>query len=128
MAESPTRRDVFLLAGGVCLGLGLLVYLGHAAWMQTVHSDSCKMIGGALARHAHDHGPPDRRQARAVIASLIRAGVVSGRIEADGAPTDLNGNPYRVSQTAGLVTVAADRSPWEPLGVRCQVRIRPRAE
>jgi len=58
-----------------------------------------------------------------MISNFISASVIHGRIGADGAPTDLNGNPFVVQRDATQVSVATERSVWQPFRIKRAVEV-----
>jgi hypothetical protein len=113
------KKKTLLIALFIVTG-AMIAYGIHAAIIFVYHADACQVIMLELTkRNAANDALPDQ-EIRSMIAGLINASVIHGRIGPDGAPTDLSGNPFVIEQDAKHISVAAEGSIWQPFGVSCE--------
>ncbi len=117
------RRIKVLLITVLITGAVFVLYAVRVAWVHVLHDDACHVIALEIAARKADNGAVSDREMRAMIAELINASVIRGRIDGDGSPTDLNGNSFAVCHDEKRVSVATRRSFWEPFAVERKVPV-----
>jgi len=101
-------------------------YLIRVATVRVYHDDACLVIGMLVAARIEKGKSVSDADVRPEIANLIRASVIHGRVEKDGAPTDLNGNAFLIQQSADRVIVSTRFSLMQPKRSRAEVEIKAR--
>ncbi len=94
------RRLVLLAGGGAIVliaGLAFLVVRLYAYSLAVQTNDAVCVISGAVAELHQKGRPPRPEDVEDAVRSLIRAGVILGKIGPDQRPLDPYGTPYRVS-------------------------------
>jgi hypothetical protein len=117
------RKKLTLLIAVLITAAGLLLYGMNAAWLYAVHDDACRVIAMAVARRTAENGALPDPEVQRLIGDLIRASVIHGRVDADGAPSDLNGSPFIIERGPNHVSVATERSVWQPFGIKHVVEV-----
>ena|SRR5690349_12364022 len=117
------RKTTFLLTiGAVCLLI--FGYVAHVLTAYTFHDDACLVIGRYVADSIERGEAVSEEEFRKEIATLIRASVIHGRVDGAGHPTDLNGNDFRLEETANRVIISTKFSFLQPIRNRVEVEVK----
>jgi len=117
LKKLPLRIAVLITAAG------LLLYGIRVAWLYAVHDDACRVIAMEIAARTADKGALPDQEVPILIRNLIRASVIHGRVDADGAPSDLNGSPFLIQREPNHVYVATEWSMWQPFRIKHVVEV-----
>jgi hypothetical protein len=117
------RKRLIILAIAVLIAAGLVLYAARVWWVRAVHDDACCVIALGIAARKAENGSVSDAETRAMIVHLIDAGVIHGLLDADGSPTDVNGNPFAVRHDEKVVSVATRPSFWDPFGVERRIPV-----
>ena len=116
--KKPLLIALFFVTGAI------IAYGIHAAIIFVYHADACQVIMLELTKRNAANDALSDEEIRSMIAGLINAGVIHGRIGPDGAPTDLNGNPFVIEQDAKHISVATEGSIWQPFTVEYEYGVK----
>ncbi len=117
MEKVKGRNGRILFWSEVLPAYGMVgVYFTRAFWLHAVHRDACSVIALEIANPLGHKGSVSDMETWSVIAGMIRASVIPGRIERDGSPVDLKGNPFVARCDGKQLSVSTRKSFWEPFG------------
>ena len=117
------RKKLTILVAVLIAAAGLLLYAMNVARLYAVHDDACLVIAGELAGKTADNGALPDPEVQIIIRDLINASVIHGHVDADGAPSDLNGHPFIIRREPKQVSVATEWSVWQPFGIKHMVEV-----
>jgi hypothetical protein len=86
------------------------------AMLYAFHDDACYVIALDLARRTSNNTAVSDNEVNVIIRELIRGSVIHGRVDEDGSPKDLNGNPFLIKREINKVSVSTVWSLWQPFG------------
>jgi len=112
------RKKLTLLIAVLIAAAGFFLYGTRVAWLYAVHDDACRAIAMEIAARTADNGALPDHEVQSLIGDLISASVIHGRVDADGAPRDLNGSPFIIQREPNHVSVATERSVWQPFRIK----------
>src|SRR5437763_1003925 len=118
------RRKPAITIALTAFCLLLFGYVIRTVTAHAFHDDACLVIGLSVAGKIEKGEPVSDAELKTEIASLIRASVIHGRVNTDGNPTDLNGNPFLIQQTADRVSVSTRFSLLQPRRSHAEVEIK----
>jgi hypothetical protein len=117
-----SKSTIIIALTGSCLLL--FGYVIRVVAVYAFHADACLVIGQSLAQKIEQGESVSGEELNTEIASLIRASVIHGRVNAGGNPTDMNGNAFLIQQTADRVSVSTRFSVLQPKRSHAEVEIK----
>jgi hypothetical protein len=119
------RRRTKIVIAVVAFSVLALGYVVRVVVVHTYHDDACLVIAMLVADKIEKGEVTSEAVLRREIADLIRASVIHGRVDSDGRPTDLNGNPFLIQHTTERATASTRISVFQPICSRAEVDIKP---
>ena len=120
----PTmRKKLTILVAGLIAAAGLLLYAMNVFRLYAVHDDACRVLAMAIANRTADNETLPDHEIQIIIRDLISASVIHGRVDADGAPSDLNAHPFIIRREPKQVSVATEWSVWQPFRIKHVVEV-----
>ena len=117
------RKKLKILVAVILLVGVMAAYGLHVGWLYVTNDDACLVFALGIAQEIALNGAISDHEVQAMMSECIVGSVVHGRIAADGAVTDLNGNPFEVHRDANQVSVATQWSVWQPFRIKHVVEV-----